>query len=73
MRVEMLETGAAQLRKAAAFDKDALARSEARAADLQRELSSAREVRAAVNLFFIDVKRARFSALYLRHGYLLGD
>eukprot|EP00750_Incisomonas_marina_P029054 INCI7033.2.p1 GENE.INCI7033.2~~INCI7033.2.p1 ORF type:complete len:1400 (+),score=439.49 INCI7033.2:204-4202(+) len=43
VRVEMLETGAAQLRKAAAFDKDALARSEARAADLQRELSSARE------------------------------
>lgn len=43
-RVEMLETDAAQLRKQAAFDKDALARNEARAKELQRELLSAREV-----------------------------
>lgn len=74
-RVEMLEAGTAQLRKTAAFDKDALARSEARAADLQRELASAREVRTYVQPparppagpFCIDVRSelARFPAPYV--------
>jgi len=43
-RVEMLESNATQLRKEANFAKDALARSEARTKELQRELLAAREV-----------------------------